>query len=174
MQKIFSNNIIEIYKGNKYYISYKENDLVCLAEHIGVSEEQLNKLILNDIEEKTFFKKLSSFPKLIDKKNNKVILYNLQEAQSKETAFTGLLNQKGILKGEGLLIHNCQAIHMLGMKFSINAYFLDRGMNVIAKFLNIPIGSQTPLIQNAYFTLETNISCDKITVGDKLDILYPV
>lgn len=46
--------------------------------------------------------------------------------------FRGLLGRPGLDEGEGLLISPCWSIHCLGMKFAIDAIFLDKDYRVVA------------------------------------------
>ncbi len=46
--------------------------------------------------------------------------------------FKGLLGRAGLEEGEGLLISPCWSIHCLGMKFAIDAIFLDKDCRVLA------------------------------------------
>jgi len=46
--------------------------------------------------------------------------------------FRGLLGRSGLDDGEGLLISPCRSIHCFGMKFPIDAIFLDRDFRVLS------------------------------------------
>jgi len=46
--------------------------------------------------------------------------------------FRGLLGRKSLMPGEGILLHPCSSIHCLGMRFPIDAVFLDRDYRVLA------------------------------------------
>ena len=56
----------------------------------------------------------------------------------------GLLGHTGLPSGEGLLIPKCNAIHTIGMRFPIDAEFLDRTGRTIRVVRDIPPGR--PLI----------------------------
>ena len=43
----------------------------------------------------------------------------------------GLLGREGLEQGEGLLISPCPSIHMWGMKFSLDAVFVDKDLVVV-------------------------------------------
>ena len=45
--------------------------------------------------------------------------------------FRGLLGRDSIDRDEGLLIEPCSSVHMLGMRFAIDAVFLDRTGRVL-------------------------------------------
>lgn len=46
--------------------------------------------------------------------------------------FRGLLGRSGLEEGEGLLISHCWSIHCFGMKFAIDAIFLDKDYRVVS------------------------------------------
>ena len=56
----------------------------------------------------------------------------------------GLLGRDGVSPREGLLIPKCNAIHTLGMRFPIDAEFLDRRGETVRVVRDIPPGR--PLI----------------------------
>jgi uncharacterized membrane protein (UPF0127 family) len=154
---------------NPFYTLEFGNQILVLNEHFNVPENQIEEMISSYSDEHTFLKNFMNRPKLI--KNNKIILADMEEAKTPEAARNGLLGRSNILRGQGLLIYNCSAIHMIGMQFPINTYFLDSGFNVIAQFKNIPVGSWTPYIHGARYALETGVFPYDICIGDKLDIL---
>lgn len=47
------------------------------------------------------------------------------------TRFRGLSGRRGLDAGEGLLITPCGSVHMLGMRFAIDAVFLDGDRRVL-------------------------------------------
>lgn len=53
----------------------------------------------------------------------------------------GLLGTTSLAQGEGLLIKPCSAIHMIGMKYAIDALFLDKELRVVGVVHSIPPGS---------------------------------
>lgn len=57
---------------------------------------------------------------------------NIQIADSFLSRLRGLLGRSGLDEGEGLLISPCRSIHCLGMKFPIDAIFLDKDYRVVA------------------------------------------
>ena len=62
--------------------------------------------------------------KLFNLTKNKVIIENLKIAESYRERTKGLLGRTSIEENEGLLIKNCNWIHMFFMKFPIDAIFL--------------------------------------------------
>lgn len=55
--------------------------------------------------------------------------------------FRGLLGRSGLEEGEGLLISPCSSIHCFGMKFAIDAIFLDNDYKVISVHPNLKPGA---------------------------------
>lgn len=53
-------------------------------------------------------------------------------ADSFWSRFRGLLGRSGLAEGEGLLISPCRSIHCFGMKFAIDAIFLDKDYRVVS------------------------------------------
>lgn len=48
------------------------------------------------------------------------------KADSFWTRFRGLLGRPALLAGEGLWLKPCQQVHMMGMKFPLSVWFLDK------------------------------------------------
>lgn len=55
----------------------------------------------------------------------------IQHARTLWARSRGLLGRKGLEPGEGLLLQPCSGIHTFGMRFPIDAVFLDREANVV-------------------------------------------
>jgi len=53
----------------------------------------------------------------------------------------GLLGRNGLEEGEGLLLSPCSSIHCLGMKFTIDAIFLDKDFRVVSIHPDLKPGS---------------------------------
>ena len=72
----------------------------------------------------------------------RIFLHGVQAevARSLWARMRGLLGRTGLPPGEGLLIENCRAIHTCGMRFAIDALFLDGRNRVVKAVRNIPPG----------------------------------
>lgn len=57
------------------------------------------------------------------------------------TRLMGLLGNKGLAEGEGLLLFPCSGIHCFGMRFAIDALFLDGEGRVLQIREDLPPGS---------------------------------
>ena len=62
-----------------------------------------------------------------------VLADSVRVADSFWTRFRGLMLQKELPAGEGLLLTDCPAIHCCFMRFPIDAVYLDKNMTVLAK-----------------------------------------
>jgi uncharacterized protein len=60
-----------------------------------------------------------------------VVAERLEEADGALARAVGLLGRDGLEPGSGLWIHPCRSIHMFGMRFAIDAVFLDRRQRVV-------------------------------------------
>jgi uncharacterized protein len=55
----------------------------------------------------------------------------------------GLQGRPALAAGEGLLLRPCRAVHMLGMRFSLDVAFLDRRGTVVAGYSRLAPGGRT-------------------------------
>ena len=66
----------------------------------------------------------------------------------------GLGGRAYLAPGEGLLLKPCRAVHMMGMKFSLDVAFLDAGNRVIARYDRLAPGARTRWHRAARAALE--------------------
>lgn len=66
----------------------------------------------------------------------------------------GLLFKKPLKNGEALLIRGCKSIHTIGMRYSIDAVFIDESGKVISAIKDIPPCRFTPYIAGARSVIE--------------------
>jgi uncharacterized protein len=66
----------------------------------------------------------------------------------------GLSRRGSLPPGEGLLLHPCRAVHMVGMKFPLDVAFLDGGNRVVARYDRLPPGARTRWHRGARAALE--------------------
>ncbi len=59
-------------------------------------------------------------------KNGETVLERCAYAPGFAFRSRGLLGREGLGEGEGILLMPCNSIHMFGMKFAIDAVFLDK------------------------------------------------
>ena len=85
----------------------------------------------------------------------------------------GLLGRNFLDDGEGLLIRPCKGIHTFGMKFPIDAIFLDRDKRVVAAISNFKPNRMTRTYLRASSVIELPAgTIDKTATlpGDQLEI----
>ncbi len=66
----------------------------------------------------------------------------------------GFLGRPAPEPGEGLLLTPCQAVHMFGMRFSLDVVFLDRDGVVVAVYEDLAPGKRTRVETKAIHALE--------------------
>lgn len=70
------------------------------------------------------------------------------------TRLKGLLGAPPLLRGEGLMLEGCQAVHMFGMKQSLDVAFLDPERKVIALYHGLRPGQRSGFHARARGALE--------------------
>ncbi len=70
--------------------------------------------------------------RLVNHSTGAVVAGHLEIADSFVARFRGLMLRAGLPPGGGLLIEPCSSIHMLFMRFPIDAVFVDRDLRVLA------------------------------------------
>lgn len=66
----------------------------------------------------------------------------------------GLLGRSHLGPDEGLLLSPCKAVHMWGMKFSLDVAFLDASGCIIATYAELEPGQRTKMHRLARYALE--------------------
>lgn len=100
--------------------------------------------------------------------NNILIASNIKVANTFVSRLVGLLDRKNIDENEGLLLMRCSSIHCFFMKFTIDAVYLSKDMEVLYKETVKPwkIGK---IVKNTYNILELKqCKAQEITVGNIL------
>ncbi len=88
---------------------------------------------------------------------------------------TGLLNRASLNPTEALIITRCQSIHMIFMRFAIDAIFVDQADRVVGVVENIKPFQLSPIFFKASYVIEIPagvIDKSKTEVGDQLRISY--
>jgi len=84
----------------------------------------------------------------------------------------GLLGRKSLDEGEGLLLSPCSSIHCFGMRFPIDAIFLDKQYRVVAIHPNMKPGAMASHRQ-ARYVLELKAGDAErhgIEIGEQLQV----
>jgi uncharacterized membrane protein (UPF0127 family) len=96
---------------------------------------------------------------------------DLKVADTFGSRFLGLMGKKSISPGSGLLIVPCNSIHMLFMRFPIDAVFLDGANSVVYIAEGIRPWHISKIVPKAHSVLELPSGTAALTrteVGDKL------
>ncbi|MFA6093562.1 MAG: DUF192 domain-containing protein [Elusimicrobiota bacterium] len=70
------------------------------------------------------------------------------------TRAKGLLGRASLAREEGMWIVPCAMIHMIGMRFAIDAVFLDRGLRVLKVSRGLRPWRLSPWVLSAHSVLE--------------------
>lgn len=105
--------------------------------------------------------------------NGSVLADRARLADTFAARLAGLLFSPPLAPGEGLLIEPCSAIHMLGMKFAIDAIFIDRNSRVVAVVDSIAPGQLSSVYPSAHACLELPAGTARNTgtrSGDQIEL----
>jgi len=103
--------------------------------------------------------------------NNNLLLSDVKKADTFFSRLKGLLGEKSINPGEGLLLTNCSSIHCFFMKFTIDAVYLSENMEVLYKETLQPwkIGK---IVKNTKHVLEiSKNAAQNIKVGNTINFI---
>lgn len=74
----------------------------------------------------------------LTKNDGTVVAQPLEVASSFVARGLGLMFRRALPAGGGLLIHHCSGIHMMFMRFPIDAVFMDRSNQVVKVYHRLP------------------------------------
>jgi len=106
--------------------------------------------------------------------NHRLIADQVEVACSFFSRLRGLLGRTKMTAGSGLILQPCSSIHCFGMRFPIDAIFLDRQHRVITIKENMPPCSWASQ-ELAYSVLELcagEARKHQISVGEQLKLFY--
>jgi uncharacterized membrane protein (UPF0127 family) len=98
----------------------------------------------------------------------------LTAAEKVFSRMKGLLGKNSLASGEGLLIRPCKGIHTFGMRFPIDALFLDKNNQVVATVNNLHPNKITRLYLNAESVIEFpsgTLEATSTKPGDRIEIV---
>jgi uncharacterized membrane protein (UPF0127 family) len=72
--------------------------------------------------------------RVVNSTRESVLAHSCEVAESLFTRVRGLLGRSGLEEGQGMLIIPCPSIHMFGMKFALDAVFIDEE-NMVVDFV---------------------------------------
>jgi len=94
-----------------------------------------------------------------------IIAYNIKIADSFFKRLMGLLNRDKLESDEGLLLKKCKQIHTFGMKFNIDAIFLNKEGEIVYIEFNMGAGKISKCIKNSCQVLELRAgTADKFNI----------
>ncbi|MFN7954673.1 MAG: DUF192 domain-containing protein [bacterium] len=102
-----------------------------------------------------------------------VIVHDLEVAHSLRARMRGLLGRDGLEAGCGLWIRPCTSIHTIGMRFAIDAAFVDAASRVVRVYRALPPWRVTRIVWGAVGVLELaagTLAASDTAVGDQLDL----
>lgn len=82
------------------------------------------------------------------------VVERVEEAADFLARGVGLLGREGFQPGAGLWIHPCKSIHTFGMRFAIDAVFLDRRHRVVRVVGGLRPWRMVPLVWRAASVVE--------------------
>jgi len=108
----------------------------------------------------------------LTKQDGTVVAEPLEIASNFIARGVGLMGRRGLPKSGGLLIHGCNGIHMMFMRFSIDAVFVDKKGVVVKTYQRLlPWIGLVPFVWRADKVAELPAGAIKrhgISVGDQL------
>jgi len=66
----------------------------------------------------------------------------------------GLLGQDSLSANEALILKPCSSIHTFFMRFSIDVLFLDKNMQIVKLFRNMPPNRLSPVVWGSRIAIE--------------------
>lgn len=86
--------------------------------------------------------------------------------------FRGLLGRTSLQSGEGLWLKPCQQVHMIGMKFPLSVWFLDKTGHVLEIIDNLGPWQISPRFSNADSIIEFPVGWGEETNTHQGDQLF--
>jgi uncharacterized protein len=100
-----------------------------------------------------------------------VLAENVKMCQNFWTRLVGLLGTKHLPPQDACWIKPCNSIHTVGMKYAIDAYFLNKKNEVVSIVKNLKPNRFSPLAWKAHSVVEFVSGVDRnCQVGDKLTL----
>jgi hypothetical protein len=109
---------------------------------------------------------------VINTSNQQVLASFADVADTFWSRFVGLIPRASLSSGEGLIITRCQSIHMLMMRFPIDAVFVDKADIVVGLVENISPYHFSPVYWRASYVIELPVGTivkGKVRMGDRID-----
>ena len=92
--------------------------------------------------------------RIVNESRGAVLATRATVADSFWTRLRGLLGRSELAAGDGLVIEPCSSVHMLGMRFPIDALHLDRSGMVLRIVPELAPNRFGPLVKGSHAVLE--------------------
>ncbi len=92
--------------------------------------------------------------RLLHPRTGQVLAERLQVPRTFVGRGLGLMFRRRLGEGEGMWIQPCNGIHMFGMRFAIDAVFVDRRLRVVRVCPDLRPWRVVPLVFRAHSVLE--------------------
>jgi uncharacterized membrane protein (UPF0127 family) len=105
--------------------------------------------------------------------NGKVLATQVARATNPWSRGVGLLPRATVSPDEGLWIDGCGAVHTIGMRATIDLYFLDKNNCVLKIASSVPPGRLSVACRHAVAVVELGADAEAgrdVLVGDRLAI----
>ena len=115
---------------------------------------------------------MSNLQGLLNKTKGTVVASKVRMATTFLARLKGLLGTDSLQSGHGLFLKPCNSIHMFGMKYAIDAVFLNNELKVVAMVEKIQPGAYSKRYKEATACLELpagTIEEVNIHEGDQLE-----
>jgi uncharacterized membrane protein (UPF0127 family) len=108
---------------------------------------------------------------LIQDENNTILVEKLIIAESTPARMKGLLGRTSLSPDTGMLLRPCRSIHMWGMRFAIDAAFLDHDLTILKIVRNLKPWQLAFAPTKTHCVLETaSGGLDNLNKGNRLSI----
>ena len=97
---------------------------------------------------------MSQHVRIVNESRGAVLATRATVADSFWSRFRGLLGRRELADGEGLVIEPCSSVHMLGMRFAVDALHLDRSGTVLRVVPGLRPNRFGPMVWRSHSVLE--------------------
>lgn len=111
--------------------------------------------------------------RLLNSSNGSLLATDVDRASNAWSRGVGLLPRKTVGPHEGLWIGGCSAVHTMGMRATIDLYFLDKDNRVLKIASAVPPNRLAVTCRNAVTVVELGAGRDlarDVLVGDALTL----
>ena len=107
--------------------------------------------------------------RLLQARSGAVLASRLLEPRTALGRAVGLLSRSELPEGTGMWLHPCRSIHTLGMRFPIDAVFVDRRRVVVRVYPRLQPWRVVPFVLRARGVVELPAgAAQDVALGDEL------